>query len=154
MDRQERNSREIVQLRIRYLILLSLLAGEAHGYEVMKRVKAMGLGELSVSPGSVYPLLKRLEEEGLIASEEAVRRGRRIKEYRLTEKGYRELMDTVLGVVDALLKAFRIHADLLLELERTGKIEWLRRIAPGELGELREKLGELEEIIRRARRVI
>lgn len=153
MSKRANPAKEIVQLRIRYLLLLALLAGEAHGYEIMKRVKSFEIGDLSVSPGSVYPLLKKLEAEGLVVSEEKIQRGRKVKVYRLTQKGYRELMDTVLGVVDTLVKAFRIHADLLLELKTTGKIQDLYTFARKELEELREKLRELEEVIEKALQV-
>ncbi len=147
---ETRSGREMVQLRIRYLILLSLLAGEAHGYEVMKRAKALSLGDMSISPGSVYPLLRRLEEEGLVESEKRVLRGRMVRVYRLTEKGYQELLRTVLDVVDALLAAFQVHAGLLLELRETSRLEWLYRAAPRELEELRDKLKSLEKVVKEA----
>ncbi len=151
---QNKSSREIVQLRIRYLLLLALLAGDAHGYEVMKRAKALGLGDMSISPGSVYPLLRKLEEEGLVKSRREIQRGRSIRVYSLTEKGYQELMNTVLDVVDALLSAFKVHVNLLLELKEKERLEWIQRAAPKETLVLREKLKELEEVVRRALEIL
>jgi PadR family transcriptional regulator, regulatory protein PadR len=41
--------------------------GPTHGYEVAKRLQAAGLGE--VKGGTLYPVLGRLEDQGLLASQ-------------------------------------------------------------------------------------
>jgi DNA-binding PadR family transcriptional regulator len=53
---------------IRTAILLALREEPAHGYEVMRRLEEMSGGLWRPSPGSVYPHLQMLEDEGLVQS--------------------------------------------------------------------------------------
>jgi DNA-binding PadR family transcriptional regulator len=71
---------------IRGAILLSLVDGPAHGYEVMRRLEDMSGGLWRPSPGSVYPHLQMLEDQGLVLSSES--EGSRV--YELTESGRAE----------------------------------------------------------------
>ena len=71
---------------IRTAILISLKDEPAHGYEVMRRLEEMSGGLWRPSPGSVYPHLQMLEDEGLVQSSEA--EGSRT--YTLTETGRAE----------------------------------------------------------------
>ena len=70
------------------LALLTLLADEPkHGYDLIRELEERSGGAWRPSPGSVYPTLQLLEDEGLVASEE--RDGKRV--YTLTEAGRAEL---------------------------------------------------------------
>jgi DNA-binding PadR family transcriptional regulator len=53
---------------IRTAILLALREEPAHGYEVMRRLEEMSGGLWRPSPGSVYPHLQMLEDEGQVSS--------------------------------------------------------------------------------------
>jgi DNA-binding PadR family transcriptional regulator len=53
---------------IRNAILLALGDGPANGYEVMGRLEQRSGGLWRPSPGSVYPTLQMLEDEGLVRS--------------------------------------------------------------------------------------
>ncbi len=53
---------------IRTAILVALRDEPAHGYEVMRRLEEMSGGLWRPSPGSVYPHLQMLEDEGLVQS--------------------------------------------------------------------------------------
>jgi DNA-binding PadR family transcriptional regulator len=53
---------------MRALLLAGLLSGPAHGYELMHRLEETSGGAWVPSPGSVYPTLQTLEEEGLLTS--------------------------------------------------------------------------------------
>jgi DNA-binding PadR family transcriptional regulator len=70
-------------------IFLSLINNTSdyglHGYAISKAVRER-FG-ISVSPSTLYPELKRLEEQGLIASNWEVALGRARKQYRITRKG-------------------------------------------------------------------
>ena len=55
---------------IRTAILVALRDEPAHGYEVMRRLEEMSGGLWRPSPGSVYPHLQMLEDEGLVQSSE------------------------------------------------------------------------------------
>lgn len=53
---------------IRRVILAALSDNPAHGYEVMRRLEEMSGGRWRPSPGSVYPHLQMLEDEGMVHS--------------------------------------------------------------------------------------
>ena len=74
-------------------LVLSLLAGgEDYGYAILKRVKELSGGTLAWTDGMLYPVLHRLERQGLIVSRWRVSEtGRRRKYYRLKDKGGRAL---------------------------------------------------------------
>lgn len=66
------------------LAILALLAEEPmHGYQVIQEISRRSAGAWKPSPGSVYPTLQQLEDEGLVHAEE--RDGKRV--YSLTADG-------------------------------------------------------------------
>lgn len=68
--------------------LLTLLADEPmHGYDLIRELEQRSGGAWRPSPGSIYPTLQLLEDEGLVTSEE--RDGKRV--YTITEAGRAEL---------------------------------------------------------------
>jgi DNA-binding PadR family transcriptional regulator len=70
------------------LYLLRLLDEEPrHGYEVIRMLRDQFMGVYAPSPGTIYPRLARLEEEGLVTHDEVD--GRKV--YRITEAGRQEL---------------------------------------------------------------
>jgi len=97
------------------LVLLSILQeGEQYGYAISRTVEVRSEGELRLTPGALYPLLARLEKQGLIASRaeevrsdraEPGRRGRTRKWYSLTDRGRRRLARQI--------EAHRAHVRLI-----------------------------------------
>ena len=72
------------------LYLLRLLDEEPrHGYEVIRMLRDQFMGVYAPSPGTIYPRLARLEEEGLVTHDEMD--GRKV--YRITEAGRQELQE-------------------------------------------------------------
>ncbi len=71
---------------VRAAILALLTERPMHGYEMIKELDTRTGGVWSPSPGSVYPTLQLLEDEGLITSEESGGR----KRFTLTEAGQPE----------------------------------------------------------------
>jgi DNA-binding PadR family transcriptional regulator len=68
--------------------ILGVLADKSlHGYEVIRELEARSGGVWSPSPGSVYPTLQMLEDEGLVTGEE--QDGKKV--YSLTDDGRTEL---------------------------------------------------------------
>ncbi len=65
------------------LILKTLADGPAHGYEIIKRIEDRTKGMWKPSPGSVYPTLQMLEEQGLVKSRDED--GKKV--YELTKEG-------------------------------------------------------------------
>jgi DNA-binding PadR family transcriptional regulator len=83
------------------LAVLALLAEQPrHGYEIIQEIASRTDGAWRPSPGSVYPTLAQLEDEGLVRTEES--EGRRT--VRLTEAGdtyvaeHREELDRVWNI--------------------------------------------------------
>jgi transcriptional regulator len=75
------------------LLVLKTLALEArHGLGVAERIEQITRGTFSVKPGSLFPALHRLEQNGFIAGQwTASGEGRRVKLYVLTAAGRRRL---------------------------------------------------------------
>lgn len=71
---------------IRTAVLAILAEEPGHGYEVIQRLEAKSEGAWRPSPGSVYPMLQLLEDEGLVRSTE--RDGKRV--FEVTEAGRAE----------------------------------------------------------------
>lgn len=72
------------------LVLASLTGGESYGYEIAKTLADAGLGQ--IRGGTLYPVLNRLEEAGMVAAEyRATERGPGRRYYQLTAKGRQTL---------------------------------------------------------------
>ena len=68
------------------LVLASLTGGESYGYEIAKTLAGAGLGQ--IKGGTLYPVLNRLEEAGLVSAEFRVaERGPGRRYYHLTDAG-------------------------------------------------------------------
>jgi len=99
------------------LLLAILEAGPAHGYAVIESLRAASGGTFDLPTGTVYPALRRLEGDGLVASEwEEPARERRRRVYRLTAKGVktlaaqRESWHEFAGAVSAVMAGERTWA--------------------------------------------
>ncbi|MBH5323248.1 PadR family transcriptional regulator [Aurantiacibacter sediminis] len=73
------------------LVLLAMLAEEPrHGYELIKSLEEMTGGAYSPSPGTIYPTLQMLSDEGMIEEQES-EDSRKL--YQATASGIDELQD-------------------------------------------------------------
>jgi len=75
------------------LLILKILALEAmHGWALSQRLKQMSKDVLQVGPGSLYPALHKLEQQGWITAEWSMSdTRRRVKFYSLTKAGRNQL---------------------------------------------------------------
>jgi PadR family transcriptional regulator, regulatory protein PadR len=75
------------------LMILTILTREAmHGYGIAQRLAVLSRDEFHVNPGSLFPSLYRLEQDGKLKAEwRATENNRRAKYYRLTAAGRRQL---------------------------------------------------------------
>ena len=75
------------------LMILTILAREPmHGYGVSQRLAVLSHDRFQVNPGSLFPSLYRLEQDGKLKAEwRATENNRRAKYYRLTPSGRRQL---------------------------------------------------------------
>jgi len=102
-------SSELRRREVLPLLVLHLIAeGPTYGNQLMERIAGMTEGVLSVNPNTMYPLLRRLEERGLIAGqwEHPERRTRRF--YSITPDGqadYERLMEEVRPFLEAIAQS-------------------------------------------------
>ncbi len=68
---------------LKYVVLGLLEERPMHGYEVMQRLEDESGGYYTASPGSVYPVLQMLQDQGSVDVQE--RDGKRV--YSITEAG-------------------------------------------------------------------
>jgi DNA-binding PadR family transcriptional regulator len=74
------------------IVLSLLLSGESYGYQILQRVRRVSGGTMKWSSAMLYPVLRRMEQEGLIRSDWRVSEENRMRKYyRLTDLGRREL---------------------------------------------------------------
>ena len=73
--------------RLRLYLLKLLDEAPRHGYEVIRLLQDRFLGVYAPSPGTIYPRLARLEEEGLVTHDEVD--GKKV--YRITDQGREEI---------------------------------------------------------------
>jgi DNA-binding PadR family transcriptional regulator len=75
-------------------LLLYLIAksGRIHGYGLIQEIRSRSKGYFQFRAGTVYPVLHKLEQEGLIRGEWAAQAGRQQRRhYTITEKGKQAL---------------------------------------------------------------
>ena len=89
----DRFAPELVRGSLDLMVLSVLSGGATYGLAVQQRLRAVSGGAVEANPGTLYPLLHRLEDDGLIAAEWATEGGRRRKWYALTAAGRRALTD-------------------------------------------------------------
>jgi transcriptional regulator len=74
------------------MVLRTLSAGPANGYEIAKAIERLSEDVLAVDHGSLYPALQRLERGGLLTGKwEISSTNRRARYYRLTAAGRKRL---------------------------------------------------------------
>jgi DNA-binding PadR family transcriptional regulator len=146
----------------RLILLDALRDGPKHGYEIIKALEARSDGAYVPSPGTVYPTLQFLEDQGLVRAR--AEGERRI--FELTEAGRQELDDQA-GHVNAFWQRFAGHGAkgaaehevhfLKEELEQLDRIVWggLRpALARGDAAAIRRVRAAVEECQNRVREII
>jgi len=82
----------LLQGTLDLLILKSLALEQMHGLGIARRVEQITGGTFQVKPGSLFPALHRMEEEGWVTSSWGEsENNRRAKYYRITKMGRRQL---------------------------------------------------------------
>ena len=129
----------------RTLVLRALSERPMHGYEIIKVLEDRFQGFYRPSAGAVYPALRSLQREGLVA----VRGSERRKTYHITAKGKTQLRDQR----EEMQRHFRTfqaavgpeRAALLRELRETGRLLMpnLRTITPVQAAELRDAVAQM-----------
>ena len=154
MAQQRKTARASMELRARYLVLLLLAEGPKTGYELIKRIRSL-LSETSagISPGTLYPLLRSLEEEGLVESREEPRGQRMRKVYTLTSSGVERLLEMIQRGLEIIDTSFRLHIEAARRLLEEARIERNQALEK-RLAEIAARLDRLEETIRVLRGIV
>ena len=100
------------------MILWLLFKKPMHGYEIINKIS--DLTGLSFTPGSVYPLLYKLEKKGLIKSRwKKTGERQKIKLYEITKKGLKILENLSIRLQSFLrdLASYKIHKNPLLKAD-------------------------------------
>lgn len=135
-----------VEMRTIYVVLLLLAQGPRTGYEIMKEIRRLlASAGLTASPGTVYPVLRRLEEEGYLEAREEPHGGRQRKVYRITEKGIEYLLRSAQKALEVLELAMRLHLDVVKGINRGERLD--PRFRPF-LRSILERLENIERISR------
>jgi DNA-binding PadR family transcriptional regulator len=82
--------------KLRLYLLKLLDEAPRHGYEVIRLLQDRFMGIYAPSPGTIYPRLARLEEDGLVTHEEV--NGKKI--YSITDKGREEIRSRLGDLAD------------------------------------------------------
>jgi DNA-binding PadR family transcriptional regulator len=114
---------------MKYVILKLLRDKPRHGYEVMKELEERMHGCYSPSPGTVYPTLQWLEDEGLVVARDV--EGKKV--YEITDTG-RAFLDE--------------HRDIVEDIfDRV--TETVERTVGGSMAEVNRALGQLVKAVYR-----
>ena len=83
---------ELLKGTLDLLVLRTLELEPRHGIRIAERIAQITGGTFQVKPGSLFPALHRLEQEGYIRGEWTISpEGRRVKTYEMTPAGRRQL---------------------------------------------------------------
>jgi len=115
---------------MKYVILKLLQDKPRHGYEVMKELEERMHGCYSPSPGTVYPTLQWLEDEGLVTARDVD--GKKV--YEVTDAG-RQFLQEHRDVVDDIFERVR---------------EAVHRVAGGGMVDVNRALGRVVKAVYRA----
>ena len=81
-------TKQLVAASTKPLLLSILSYGENYGYQIIKEVERLSNGEIRWTDAMLYPVLHRMEKDGLIRSKWIKRdNGRKRKYYQITEEG-------------------------------------------------------------------
>ena len=115
---------------MKYVILKLLQDKPRHGYEVMKELEERMHGCYSPSPGTVYPTLQWLEDEGLVTARDVD--GKKV--YEVPDAG-RQFLQEHRDVVDDIFERVREAVD---------------RVAGGGMVDVNRALGRVVKAVYRA----
>src|SRR5437879_10049373 len=115
---------------MKYVILKLVKDKPLHGYEVMNELEDQMHGCYSPSPGTVYPTLQWLEDEGLVVAKDV--EGKKV--YEITDAG-RKFLDEHRDMVDDIFDRVREAVD---------------RTLGGAMGDVNRPLGRVLKAVYRA----
>ena len=82
---------ELLKGTVNLLVLRMLKRSPQYGVEIANRLAHTTNGVLQLKPGSLFPALRRLQSRGWITGRWQMSNGRRVRIYRLSGSGRRQL---------------------------------------------------------------
>lgn len=78
-------------------IVMKLLKenGRMYGYEITQRVEELSAGKIVLTYGALYPILHKLESDGIVITEQETVSNRNRVYYKLTPKGSEKTVEKI-----------------------------------------------------------
>jgi PadR family transcriptional regulator PadR len=90
------NSKDLVAVSLTPLVLIILTESENYGYELIQQLKTRSEAKLNIAEGTLYPVLKKMEEKKWVASKWRIAEsGKQRKYYSITKKGKAQLSEQI-----------------------------------------------------------
>jgi DNA-binding PadR family transcriptional regulator len=90
------NSKDFIAASLIPLVLIILSESENYGYELIHQLKSRSEAKLNIAEGTLYPVLKKMEEKKWLASKwKNAESGKQRKYYSITKKGKKQLYDQI-----------------------------------------------------------
>jgi DNA-binding PadR family transcriptional regulator len=87
-------SKELVAASATPMILAILSRGETYGYAIIREIREVSETQIEWTDGMLYPVLRRLEKQGLLESQWRVAEsGKRRRYYRIKTAGQKALRE-------------------------------------------------------------
>lgn len=137
----KRNERQLGLVSPRGALLQALSGGEGFGMELMARVMRRTGDRVILRDGSVYPILREMEAEGLIAGREdtaapSAAGGRPRRYWRLTAKGQKAAQENAQAIAGlfgaAAVRAPLMDQEVIDAMDRLVKLVCSAEILPGD----------------------
>lgn len=98
-------------------IILKLLGenGRMYGYQITQEVKALSAGEFVITEGALYPMLHKLEADGMLTVETEMIGNRMRKYYSITQNGKKEVVDRM-AEMEAFIRQMQTLLNPKIEL--------------------------------------
>jgi len=88
--------KDLIAASLAPMLLMILGRGESYGYDIIQQLKQHSNGELTIAEGTLYPVLKKMEEkEWVKAVWKTADNGRDRRYYAITRKGKEQLREQV-----------------------------------------------------------
>jgi PadR family transcriptional regulator PadR len=88
------NYKDFIAASLIPLVLIILTESENYGYELIQQLKSRSEAKLNIAEGTLYPVLKKMEEKNWLASKwKNAESGKQRKYYSITQKGKKQLFE-------------------------------------------------------------
>jgi PadR family transcriptional regulator, regulatory protein PadR len=89
-------SKDLIAASLTPLVLMILTESENYGYELIQQLKSRSEAKLNIAEGTLYPVLKKLEEKKWVTGKwKTAASGKQRKYYSITKKGREQLSEQV-----------------------------------------------------------